>query len=68
MDAVATVVIGFIVFIALRTAGCEALFFTAARKLHTGFTKTGLEKKWSAFARAYGATAPKAFGAGGEGS
>ena len=35
MDAVATVVIGFIVFIALTTAGCEALFFITARKLHT---------------------------------
>ncbi len=35
MEAVATVVIGFIVFIALTTAGCEALFFTSARKLHT---------------------------------
>jgi hypothetical protein len=68
MEAAATVVIGFIVFIALTTAACEALFFTAARKLHTAYTKTDFGEEWSAFARAYVATAPKAFGAGGEGS
>ena len=68
MEAAATAVIGFIVFIALTTAACEALFFTAARKLHTTYTKTDFGEEWSAFATAYVATAPKALGAGGEGS
>jgi hypothetical protein len=39
MEAVATVVIGFIVFITLATPDCEALFFTGARKLHSGAEK-----------------------------
>jgi hypothetical protein len=68
MEAVVPVVLGVIVFIALTTAGCEALFFIAARKLHTAYTKTGFGEEWSAFSRAYGATAPKTFRAGGEGS
>jgi hypothetical protein len=36
METGAAVVIGFIVFITLAEPGCEALFFTPARKLHTG--------------------------------
>jgi hypothetical protein len=36
MKAGLIVVIGVIVFITPAAPGCEALFFTAARKLHTG--------------------------------
>jgi hypothetical protein len=52
MNAIATVVIGFIILIALTTAACEALSFTAARKLHTAYTKTDFGEEWSGFARA----------------
>ena len=38
-------VIGFIVFIAPTTAACEALFFTGARKLHTGCKKPFFDGK-----------------------
>ena len=38
-------VIGFIVFIAPTTAACEALFFTGARKLHTGCKKPVFDGK-----------------------
>jgi hypothetical protein len=38
----AVVIIGVIVFITPATPGCEALFFTPARKLHTGS-----EERWA---------------------
>src|SRR5438046_10645787 len=52
MEAAATVVIGFIVFITPATPRCEALFFTAARKLHT----KGMETDSVRLRQGYGAT------------
>src|SRR5204862_5938607 len=52
MEAAATVVIGFIVFITPATPRCEALFFTAARKLHT----KGIETDSVRLRQGYGPT------------
>jgi len=52
---------GFIAVIALRTTPCEALFFTAARKLHTRARKNGLSGGMVHLRQGCGATIPKSF-------
>ena len=68
MEAVAAVVLGFIVFITLTTAGCEAFFSSLQENCTPRLHENELLERIGPPSPSLVATAPKAFGAGGEGN